>query len=66
MHSKELNELIKGNESKKQLFEEKNNKKIDELEKQIKKLQEDNNLKDLTIQKYEEMLNQQRKEFFGK
>jgi gamma-glutamyl-gamma-aminobutyrate hydrolase PuuD len=54
-HRKEIEDL-----------EEKIKKSFMRKDEIIKKLQEDNNLKDLTIQKYEEMLNQQRKEFFGK
>ncbi len=53
-HRKEIEDL-----------EEKIKKSFMRKDEIIKKLQEDNNLKDLTIQKYEEMLNQQRKEFFG-
>jgi hypothetical protein len=58
-------------------IEENHKKEIENLEQKIKKsfmrkdeiirkLQEDVERKDLTIQKYEELLNQQRKELFGK
>ena len=64
-------------DKEKKSIEENHKKEIENLEQKIKKsfmrkdeiirkLQEDVERKDLTIQKYEELLNQQRKELFGK
>ena len=64
-------------EREKKSIEDNHKKEIENLEQKIKKsfmrkdeiirkLQEDVERKDLTIQKYEELLNQQRKELFGK
>ena len=64
-------------EKEKQEIEERHKKEIERLEQKIKKsfmrkdeiirkLQDDVEKKELAIKKYEELLNQQRKELFGK
>ena len=63
---KEKNDIEENHKKEIENLEQKIKKSFMRKDEIIRKLQEDVERKDLTIQKYEELLNQQRKELFGK
>ena len=61
-YESKINEMKQFHDSQINMLDTRVKKKLESKEDIIKKLQEDNEYKNLTIQKYEEMLSRQRKE----